>query len=60
MTHLYQPDHAARVLTESQRPCLSCPLPKANKVHKLKPNTPEARAWDAAILGEHEREEDDL
>jgi hypothetical protein len=64
VTHRYQPDETARVLTESQRPCVECPLLKANKIHKvktearpLKPASPEARARDRAILGEHEGDE---
>lgn len=45
--HLYEPDRAAFPDHRGIRPCVHCPLPKANRVHEL----PDASAEQA----EHRR-----
>lgn len=49
--HLYEPDRAARPDHRGARPCLHCPLPKANQVHEL-PDTAEAQAEHLRRIGD--------
>lgn len=34
--------------------CRRCPLPAGHDVHQMPATSPEARAYDAAVLGEHD------
>jgi len=37
--------------------CARCPLPRTHDVHNFQPTSPEARAYDAAVLGEPEEDD---
>ncbi|MEU5668978.1 hypothetical protein ABZ749_01145 [Micromonospora sp. NPDC047753] len=50
-THLYEPDRAAYPDHQGVRPCLHCPLPKANRAHTL-PDTADAQAEHLRRIGD--------
>lgn len=49
--HLYEPDRTARADHKGARPCIHCPLPRANRVHEL-PDTSDAQAEERRRIGE--------
>lgn len=52
-THLYQRDPAITAHRPDAVPC-TCGMPKANRVHKLKAVTAEAKAYEHRRIGERE------